>query len=428
VANVVVVGAQWGDEGKAKIIDLLSEKAELIIRYQGGCNAGHTVVTGNTTYKFHLVPSGILYKGKTCVVGSGTVINPEVLKAEIDGLKEKGIDVSGLNISNTAHVTLPYHLDIDEINENALGDKKIGTTKKGIGPTYVDKINRSGIRVEDLFDKEALIAKLDIILPQKNSLLENNGYKPYTKSEILELCEKYRQFLAPYAKDAYELVSNAISDKQNILFEGAQGTMLDIDHGTYPYVTSSSPIAGGACTGGGIGPTFINKVVGVFKAYITRVGEGPFITELTNETGDKLQQIGAEIGTTTGRKRRCGWFDVILARYSALLNGLTDIALTKLDVFDTFDEIKICTGYKDTRDGKVIEFYPSNINTHKYFEPIYETMPGWKQNISGMKNYDELPENAKNYIKRLEELVGVPITIVSVGANREQTIILSSPF
>ncbi len=427
MTNVVVVGAQWGDEGKAKIIDLLSEKADLIIRYQGGCNAGHTVVTGEHTYKFHLVPSGILYKGKTCVIGSGTVINPEVFNDEVNGLKEKGIDVSSLNVSNIAHITLPYHLNIDELSENALGEKKIGTTKKGIGPTYVDKIDRTGIRVEDLFDDEILSRKLDTVLPSKNALLEYYGYEPYTKSEIVELCRKYAEILSPYVKDATEIIRQALHERKNILFEGAQGTMLDIDHGTYPYVTSSSPIAGGACTGGGVGPTYINKVVGVFKAYITRVGEGPFITELMDETGVKLQQIGVEIGTTTGRKRRCGWFDAVIAKYSTILNGLTDIALTKLDVFDTFDEIKICVGYEDKRNGRIYDFYPSSTSIHKHLQPIYETMDGWNQNISHIKNYDDLPANAKKYVKRLEEIVGVQISIISVGANREQTIILNSP-
>lgn len=427
MANVVVVGAQWGDEGKAKIIDLLSEKADLVVRYQGGCNAGHTVVTGGQTYKFHLVPSGILYKGKTCIIGNGTVINPEVLNTEIEGLKEKGIDVSGLNISLSAHVTLPYHLDIDELNENALGKNKIGTTKRGIGPTYVDKIDRVGIRVEDLLDEVTLSEKLDIVLPKKNKLLQSYGYKTYTKEEILAFCKKYAEILSPYIKDTTELVRQGLSEKKNILFEGAQGAMLDIDHGTYPYVTSSNPIAGGACIGSGIGPTYINKVVGVFKAYVTRVGEGPFITELNNEEGEKLQQIGAEIGTTTGRIRRCGWFDAVIAKYSTLLNGLTDIALTKLDVFDTFDKIKICVGYEDKRDGKIYEYYPSNISIHKHLEPIYEIMDGWNQDITSAKTFNELPENAKKYIKRLEEIIGVQISIISVGANREQTIILNSP-
>lgn len=425
--NVIVVGAQWGDEGKAKIIDLLSEKADLVVRYQGGCNAGHTVVTGGHTYKFHLIPSGILYKGKTCIIGSATVINPEVLNNEIEGLKAKGIDISGLCISTSAHVTLPYHLDIDELNETALGKNKIGTTKRGIGPTYIDKVDRVGIRMEDILDEAILNEKLDIVLPKKNKLLESYGYKPYNKTEILEFCKKYSEILSPFIKDTTEIIRQTLLAKQNILFEGAQGAMLDIDHGTYPFVTSSSPIAGGACTGSGIGPTYIDKVVGVFKAYITRVGEGPFITELDNNEGAMLQQIGAEVGTTTGRKRRCGWFDAIIAKYTSLLNGLTDIALTKLDVFDTFEKIKICVAYEDRRNGKIYDYYPSNISLHQYLDPIYETMDGWNQNITGIRTYEELPENAKKYIKRLEEIVGVQISIISVGANRDETIMLNNP-
>lgn len=425
MTNVVVVGAQWGDEGKAKIIDLLSEKADIVIRYQGGCNAGHTVVTGGETYKFHLVPSGILYKNKTCIIGSGTVINPEVLNDEIEQLKAKGIDTSSLYISTSAHVTLPYHIDIDELNENALGKNKIGTTKRGIGPTYVDKIDRVGIRIEDLLDEEVLNQKLDIVLPKKNKLLESYGYKSYQKQEILEFCRKYAQILSPYVKDTIETTRQAVLEKRNVLFEGAQGAMLDIDHGTYPFVTSSNPIAGGACIGSGMGPSYINKVVGVFKAYITRVGEGPFITELNDTEGEKLQKIGAEFGTTTGRIRRCGWFDAIIAKYSSFLNGLTDIALTKLDVFDTFEEIKICIAYKDNRNGKVYDYYPSNTAVHKHLSPVYETMKGWQQDITQIKTYDELPDNAKKYIARLEEIIGVKISIISVGANRDQTIILN---
>ena len=427
MTNAVVVGAQWGDEGKAKIIDLLSENADLVVRYQGGCNAGHTVVTGGQTYKFHLIPSGILYKGKTCIIGCGTVINPEVLNKEIEGLKEKGIDTSCLYISTSAHVTLPYHIDIDELNENALGKNKIGTTKRGIGPTYVDKIDRVGIRVEDLLDEEILKEKIDIVLPKKNKLLESYGCKTYDKEEILEVCKKYSEMLSPYVKDTVELLRQALLENKNILFEGAQGAMLDIDHGTYPYVTSSSPIAGGACNGSGIGPTYLDKVIGVFKAYVTRVGEGPFATELGDIFGEKIQQIGDEFGTTTGRKRRCGWFDAIAAKYSTLLNGLTDIALTKLDVFDSFEEIKICVGYEDRRDGRIYEYYPSMTSLHKYLDPIYETMDGWMQNISEIKNYEDLPENAQRYIKRLEEIIGVQISIISVGANRDQTIMLNSP-
>jgi len=427
LANVVVVGAQWGDEGKAKIIDLLSEKVDCVVRYQGGCNAGHTVVAGDTTYKFHLIPSGILYKDKICIVGNGTVINPEVFNEEIQDLHSKGIDTSSLCVSSSAHITMPYHLDIDELNEEALGKNKIGTTKRGIGPTYVDKIDRIGLRVEDLFNDEVLNQKLDIILPKKNKFLQSYGYKQYTKKELLKAAEKYAEILSPYVKDTTELLRQAVMDKKNILFEGAQGAMLDIDHGTYPFVTSSSPISGGASCGTGVGTTYIDKVVGVFKAYVTRVGEGPFATELGDIHGEKLQQVGAEFGTTTGRKRRCGWFDAVIAKYSSFINGLTDIALTKLDVFDSFEEIRVCVGYEDRRDGRIYEYYPVNTSLHEYLDPIYETMDGWKQNISEIKNYDDLPENAKKYIKRLEELIGVKISIISVGADRDETIIIDNP-
>lgn len=428
MANVVVIGAQWGDEGKAKITDLLAEHADIIIRYQGGCNAGHTVVANGETYKFHLIPSGILYPGKTCIVGSGTVINPEVLVDEINNLKQKGIDTSNLHISMSAHITLPYHIDIDGSNEKSLGNKKIGTTKRGIGPTYADKINRIGFRVEDLYDEEALSDKLDFILPQKNKLLEEiYGLKPYSKEEILAFCRKYAELLRPYASNCYEIIGQALRNKKKILFEGAQGTMLDIDHGTYPYVTSSNPVSGGACAGSGVGPTCIDRVIGISKAYITRVGEGPFITELTDEVGNKIQEVGQEFGTTTGRARRCGWFDAVIARYSVLVNGLTDMAITKLDILNDFDEIKICIAYKDTRSGQVYSYYPTNVYLHKYLEPVYETMPGWKEDISYVKTIEELPLNARKYLNRMQELIEIPVSIVSIGAKREETIILDNP-
>lgn len=428
MANAVVIGAQWGDEGKAKITDILAEYADIIIRYQGGCNAGHTVVANGETYKFHLVPSGILYPGKVCIIGPGTVINPEVLMKEINGLKEKGIDVSNLNISMSAHVTLPYHIDIDGSSEKSLGNKKIGTTNRGIGPTYADKVNRVGIRIEDLYDDEALNDKLDSILPQKNKVLEDiYGLKGYTKQEILSFCKKYEQELAPYVCNTQEILSKALKEKKYILFEGAQGTMLDVDHGTYPYVTSSNPVAGGACTGAGVGPTCIDRVVGISKAYITRVGEGPFVTELSDEIGSKIQDIGKEVGTTTGRLRRCGWFDAVIARYSVLVNGLTDMAITKIDVLNDFDEINICVAYKDTRNGKIYEYYPTNTNMHKYLEPVYETMPGWNEDLSYAKTLEELPVNARKFLNRIEELIEIPVSIISIGAKREQTIILENP-
>ncbi|MFA6989056.1 MAG: adenylosuccinate synthase [Candidatus Gastranaerophilaceae bacterium] len=429
MANTVIVGAQWGDEGKAKITDLLAEDADIIIRYQGGCNAGHTVVVGGETYKFHLIPSGVLYKNKICIIAAGTVINPVFLAQEINSLISRNIFIENLKISPLAHITMPYHIDIDSADENLLGDKKIGTTKRGIGPTYADKMARIGIKVEDLYDDEALNDKLDTILPQQNIRLERlYGLRTYSKEQVLEYCRKYREILQPYiCENIFSIIKNAIKENKKILFEGAQGTMLDVNFGTYPYVTSSNPIAGGALTGSGVGPTAIKEVIGVNKAYLTRVGEGPFPTELLDESGIKLQQEGKEFGTTTGRIRRCGWFDVVVAKYSAAINGMTGMALTKLDVFNNFDKIKLCVAYKDLRNGKIYDEYPTNIYMHKYLEPIYEVFDGWNKNIENIKLFEELPENAKKYLKRIEELVEVPIVILSLGPEREQTIILKNP-
>ena len=422
MTNKVVVGSQWGDEGKAKITDILAHDADLIIRYQGGCNAGHTVVADNKTYKFHLIPSGILYKGKTCFLGAGTVILPEAFQKEVGELIEQGIDVSGLKISPLASITMPYHTEVDGYSENTAGKGKIGTTKKGIGPTYTDKAARIGLKIGDLYNEETLNEKLDIILPLKNKQLEKvYGLQPYTKECILALCENYAKIFKPYVCFEWqELLEN--SSRKQILFEGAQGVMLDVDYGTYPFVTSSNPLGGGAATGSGYGPTMIDEVIGVAKAYVTRVGEGPFVTELTDETGKKIQEIGHEFGVTTGRARRCGWFDAVIMKYSVLVGGLTSIALTKADVFDTFDEIKVCTAYKDKRDGKIYKHYPTDVFMHKYLEPVYETHQGWKTDISGIREYEKLPENCRKYLERLEELLGVPVSIVSVGPDREQTI------
>ena len=423
--NTVVIGAQWGDEGKAKITDLLAQNADIIIRYQGGCNAGHTVVVDDKTFKFHLIPSGILYKNKLCFIGAGTVIYPEVLKQEIDDLKKDNIDLSGLKISPLASITMPYHIDIDGFSEdNAKGAEKIGTTKKGIGPTYTDKVSRHGIKVQDLFDEDGLSKKLDLILPLKNKeLTQVYGLKPYTKENIIALCKEYAQIIKPYlCNDWQKIFHEVIAQKRPILFEGAQGVMLDVDWGTYPYVTSSNPVAGGACTGSGFGPSVINEIIGVSKAYITRVGEGPFATELNDSTGEKIRNIGHEFGTTTGRPRRTGWFDAVVAKYGVLVSGLTSMALTKLDVFDTFDEIKVCTAYKDKRTGEIFDYYPTNVNIHEFLEPVYETHAGWKADITKIRTYDELPQNAKKYIARLEELMGVRISIISVGPDRDQTI------
>ena len=420
--NTVVIGAQWGDEGKAKITDLLAQKADLIIRYQGGCNAGHTVVTNGKTYKFHLIPSGILYDNTVCFIGAGTVIHPESFKKEMEELKAEGVNFKNLKISPLASITMPYHIEIDGYCESTAGKGKIGTTKKGIGPTYTDKMARIGLKIQDLYSYEALSEKLDMILPIKNKMLKNvYGLEEYTKDCIMSLCETYAELFKPFVAFDWQDMLNRYKDK-TVLFEGAQGVMLDIDYGTYPFVTSSNPIGGGAATGSGYGPTMINEVVGVSKAYVTRVGEGPFVSELTDEIGKKIQDIGHEFGVTTGRPRRCGWFDSVIMKYAVLVGGITKVALTKIDVFDTFDEIKICTAYKDCRNDKVYTSYPTDVFIHKYLEPIYETMPGWKTSLSDIRKYEDLPENAKKYIAKVEDLIGAPIGIISVGPDREQTI------
>lgn len=420
--NTVVVGAQWGDEGKAKITDLLAQKADFIIRYQGGCNAGHTVVANNQTYKFHLVPSGILYDGKICMLGAGTVILPENFRQEIEELKSQGVNLANLKISPLASITMPYHTEVDGYTEAQGGKGKIGTTKKGIGPTYTDKYARIGLKIQDLYDLETLNEKLDVILPLKNKQLEKvYGLEPYTRECLISLCEEYAKIFETYVCFEWQKVLNEHKNDV-ILFEGAQGVMLDVDYGTYPFVTSSNPIGGGAATGSGYGPCQIQEVVGVAKAYVTRVGEGPFVTELDDETGAKIREIGHEFGVTTGRPRRTGWFDAVTMKYAVLVGGLTSIAITKADVFDTFDEIKVCTAYKDKRDGKIYDYYPTDIYMHKYLEPVYETHKGWKTDITGIREYDKLPENLKKYFARLEELLECPISIISVGPDREQTI------
>ena len=420
--NTVVIGAQWGDEGKAKITDLLAQKADLIIRYQGGCNAGHTVVTNGKTYKFHLIPSGILYDKAICFIGAGTVIHPESFKKEMEELKAEGVNFKNLKISPLASITMPYHIEIDGYCESTAGKGKIGTTKKGIGPTYTDKMARIGLKIQDLYSYEALSEKLDMILPIKNKMLKNvYGLEEYTKDCIMSLCGTYAELFKPFVAFDWQDMLNRYKDK-TVLFEGAQGVMLDIDYGTYPFVTSSNPIGGGAATGSGYGPTMINEVVGVSKAYVTRVGEGPFVSELTDEIGKKIQDVGHEFGVTTGRPRRCGWFDSVIMKYAVLVGGITKVALTKIDVFDTFDEIKICTAYKDCRNDKVYTSYPTDVFIHKYLEPIYETMPGWKTSLRDIRKYEDLPENAKKYIAKVEDLIGAPIGIISVGPDREQTI------
>jgi adenylosuccinate synthase len=431
LANVVVVGAQFGDEGKAKVTDLLAKNADVVVRYQGGCNAGHTVVVDGNTYKFQLIPSGILYKGTVCILGPGMVIDPKQFLEELKNLKARGLDASGLRLSATAHVTMPYHLAIDSAEETSRGDMKIGTTKRGIGPTYADKCARTGIRVEDLLDKNVLKAKLDWLVPNKNVVLERlYNLPPFKASEILEEYSEYAKQLSQYVCDTSAIIFRAVQERKNILFEGAQGTLLDLDHGSYPYVTSSSPSAGGACTGAGIGPTIIDRVIGVSKAYMTRVGEGPFPTEQHGEVGEKLRQTGkawAEVGVVTGRPRRCGWFDGVLARYAVRVNGLDCLAITKLDVLDEFDEIKVCVAYRNTETGETHNELPSIGSSFQKMEAIYRSFPGWKKSTSSCRSSKELPKEAQNYLNFLAEDLNCPIAIVSVGPKRDQTIIIEDP-
>ncbi len=426
MANVIVIGAQWGDEGKGKITDLLSRSADVVVRPQGGVNAGHTIVVQGQTFKLHLIPSGILYPNTECIIGSGTVIDPKGLLEEIDQLEALQISVANLFISQTAHVTMPHHRLIDKAAEERRGKHKIGTTGRGIGPTYADKSERTGIRVIDLMDKEHLRKKLKWTINYKNVILEKLYDLPPLDPEVVitEYLE-YAERLRPHVIDSSLKIYEAIQQRKNILFEGAQGTLLDLDHGTYPYVTSSNPIAGGACIGSGIGPTMIDRVIGVAKAYTTRVGEGPFPTELDEEIGQILCDRGAEFGTTTGRRRRCGWFDGVIGRYAVRINGLDCLAITKLDVLDELEEIKVCVAYK--LDGKTCDHFPGNASEFERCQPIYQTLPGWKQSTEDCRTLDDLPKQALNYLKFLAELMDVPIAIVSLGASRDQTIIVEDP-
>ncbi len=426
MANVVVIGAQWGDEGKGKITDLLSKSADVVVRYQGGVNAGHTVVVQGQTFKLHLIPSGILYPSTECIIGSGTVIDPKVLLDELDQLKKLGISSENLLISETAHVTMPYHRMIDAAAEEQRGRHKIGTTRRGIGPTYADKSERTGIRVVDLMDAEGLRDQLTWTIEYKNVILEKlYNLPPLDPDAVIDEYLGYAERLRPHVVDSSLRISQAVRQRRNILFEGAQGTLLDLDHGTYPYVTSSNPVSGGACVGAGVGPTIIDRVIGVAKAYTTRVGEGPFPTELLGDVGDALCDRGAEFGTTTGRKRRCGWFDAVIGRYAVRINGLDCLAITKLDVLDDLDEIKVCTAYEI--DGQQVRDFPSNARVFARCQPIYKTLPGWKQDTSNCRSLDDLPRQALDYLKFLAELMEVPIAIVSLGASRDQTIIVEDP-
>ena len=426
MANVVVIGAQWGDEGKGKITDLLSKSADVVVRYQGGVNAGHTVVVQGQTFKLHLIPSGILYPETKCIIGCGTVIDPKVLIEELDRLVALNIPTDKLLISQTAHVTMPYHRSIDVASEELRGIHKIGTTGRGIGPTYMDKSDRIGVRVQDLMDAESFREQMIWTIAQKNEILEKlYNLPPLDPEQVVTEYLGYAERLRPHIVNTSIEIYDAVRRRRNILFEGAQGTLLDLDHGTYPYVTSSNPIAGGACIGTGIGPTTIDRVIGVAKAYTTRVGEGPFPTELGDLNGDMLGERGAEFGTTTGRKRRCGWFDGVIGRYAVRINGMDCMAITKLDVLDEFDEIQVCIAYEI--NGKRTTDFPDSARDFAKCVPIYKTLPGWKQNTADCRSLEDLPKAALDYLKFLADLMEVPISIVSLGPSRDQTIIVEDP-
>lgn len=421
MSTVVVVGTQWGDEGKGKITDFLAEKAEVVARYQGGNNAGHTIVFGGTRYKLHMIPSGIFYRDKICVLGNGMVINPEALVEELDYLHKFGIATDNLRISDRAHVIMPYHLRLDMAEEANKGSGKIGTTGKGIGPAYMDKAARVGIRISDLLDEQLFADKLKRNLEEKNRILERlYGQAGFRFEQIYETYLACADRIRPYVVDTSVVLNEAIDQGKRVLFEGAQGVMLDIDQGTYPFVTSSNPVAGGVCIGSGVGPTKIRQVVGVAKAYTTRVGDGPFPTELFDEIGDLIREVGREYGTTTGRPRRVGWFDSVVVRHARRVSGITGLSLNSLDVLTGLDTVKICTAYEC--EGQVIENYPANLQTLSKCKPIYEELPGWKEDITAVRRFEDLPINAQHYIERVAQLTGIPLAIFSVGPGRGQTI------
>ena len=425
---LVVVGAQWGDEGKGKIIDLLTERADVVARYQGGHNAGHTVVVAMEEFILHLIPSGILHKGKQCIIGNGVVVDPAALIEEMDGLIKRGIKFEkNLLISQNAHLIMPYHNALDVASEKLKGSRKIGTTGRGIGPAYADKINRKGIRMADLLDHDRFREKLKTNVGEANFLLERFYNAPLVNQDaVYDEYLRYAARLKRYITDTTLVLDGAIGKQKKVLAEGAQGTHLDVDHGTYPFVTSSSPTAGGACTGLGIGPNTISEALGIVKAYTTRVGSGPFPTEQENELGELLRDRGREYGATTGRARRCGWMDTLIVRHSVRVNGLTSIALTKLDVLDTLKEIKICVGYK--YKGKIYTEMPADLTILENAAPQYITMPGWQQTTIGVKKYAQLPKKARAYVEKVCRLCGVKPSIISTGARRDETIILAQPF
>lgn len=423
MAAVVVMGSQWGDEGKGKIVDYLARQADTVVRYGGGSNAGHTVAVGGEEYKLRLLPSGILYSGTLCVIGNGVVVDPEVMLEEMDAMQKRGVDVSGIRLSNRAHIVFPYHRLIDSLSEELRGNSKIGTTKRGIGPCYQDKAKRIGIRVCDLMDKDEFAKRLKENLAIKNMELERlYNHAPLDYGEMLEAYLAYAERLRPYVCDTIALLNEELAAGKRVLFEGAQATMLDLDYGTYPYVTSSHPVSGGIGVGTGVAPGRLKNVVGVVKAYCTRVGAGPFPTEQLNEVGEKLREAGHEYGTVTGRPRRTGWLDAFVVRYAGLLSGITHMAVTRLDILDGFDEIKMCVGYR--YQGAPLNEMPASLKVLAEVEPVYETFKGWRQDISGVRAYDELPAEARAYLERLAEYTGIRQGIVSVGPNRDQTIVL----
>ncbi|MHB1136778.1 MAG: adenylosuccinate synthase [Coriobacteriia bacterium] len=421
MAGIVLVGAQWGDEGKGKITDLIADDFDYVVRFQGGNNAGHTVIHAGKTLKLHLIPSGIMYPHITPVIGNGCVIDPKVLLEEIDRLEADDISTHRLLISCNAHLIMPYHRDLDGASERRLGSLEIGTTRRGIGPAYMDKASRMGLRIQDLIDEHIFRKKLEAALVEKNDILEKvYGLPTYTVDEIAEEYLTYAERIKPHIAETSVLINKALDADQWVLFEGAQGALLDLDHGTYPFVTSSSPTAGGACTGVGVGPKRIDRVLGIAKAYITRVGSGPFPTELSDEVGRSLIEVGAEYGTTTGRERRAGWFDGLIARFAVQVNGLTDLVITKLDVLSHLDSIKVCVAYE--YEGTRYNDLPAHQTAFHHAKPIYEELPGWKTDITGCRTFEELPKNAQDYIAYIEDLAEVPVAMIAVGPSREQTI------
>ncbi|RAJ66715.1 adenylosuccinate synthetase [Streptomyces sp. Amel2xB2] len=422
---LVLLGAQWGDEGKGKATDLLGGSVDYVVRYQGGNNAGHTVVVGDQKYALHLLPSGILSPGCVPVIGNGVVVDPSVLLSELSGLNERGVDTSGLLLSGNAHLIAPYHTEVDKVTERFLGKRKIGTTGRGIGPAYADKINRVGLRVQDLFDESILTQKVEAALDFKNQVLAKlYNRRAVRTDQVVEELLGYADRLRGYVADTTLILNDAVDEGKVVLFEGGQGTLLDVDHGTYPFVTSSNPTAGGACTGAGIGPTKISRVIGILKAYTTRVGAGPFPTELLDADGEALREIGGERGVTTGRDRRCGWFDAVIARYATRVNGLTDFFLTKLDVLTGWERVPVCVAYEI--EGRRVTELPFSQSDFHHAVPVYEYLPGWSEDITGAKSFSDLPKNAQSYVKALEEMSGAPISAIGVGPGRDETIQINS--